>query len=111
MLANPKNRQVPAFGREISTLTAFIHLISVCYASFLRLLRGDAKALGTIVNDLRWHLCCCFGTTRTKWSIPLPPFGLPMVYALWQNGMQLLERVEKVPMAGAKGLNLANFIR
>jgi hypothetical protein len=38
-------------------------------------------------------------------------FGLPMVCALWHNRTQLLERLEKVPMAGAKGLILANFIR
>ena len=36
---------------------------------------------------------------------------LPMVSPVWHNGSQLLARVEKVPMAGAKGGFLAKFFR
>lgn len=52
---------------------------------------------------------CCFGTTRDSHHGPHFAFGLPMLSPLWHNGMQLLVRFEKVPMAGAKGNKPCQF--
>ena len=54
---------------------------------------------------------CCFGTTARKARGCTRGVALPMVSRVWHNGSQLLARVEKVPMAGAKGGFLAKFFR
>jgi hypothetical protein len=54
---------------------------------------------------------CCFETTAPSRILPGPAFTLPILSALWHTGSQLLDRTEKVPMAGANGCFLANFIR
>src|SRR5512132_1849874 len=56
-------------------------------------------------------LRCCFGTTACKACECAPRVALPMLSPVWHNGSQLLVRVEKVPMAGAKGGFLAKFFR
>jgi hypothetical protein len=57
-------------------------------------------------------LACCSGTTANEDPTIGQPAGLPMLSPLWHNELQLLDRPEKVSMAGAKSLGfLANFIR
>jgi hypothetical protein len=62
-------------------------------------------------REMPIHAPCCFGTTGGQSDEARHPLALPQRSAVWHNGSQLLERVEKVPMAGAKSRFLAKFIR
>jgi hypothetical protein len=82
-----------------------------CFPLSIIALYALLQACSSLCRTMATADRCCFETTgacidSARWLVTLP-----MLSSLWHNESQLLDRTEKVPMAGANGCFLANFIR